>query len=154
VEAPRGIRLAGRLGGSDRGELWRATGEHGGDRIVRFVDQRLIDGQFRQALAVICQRERARMARIVDHAYVGSHYYLEYEVGAGCRTLEERLAALPHWCDRLAMVQQICAVLPEWLECPIRPLGLTPRVSQFSGAVAGRGPWGHAGDARFVDLGR
>jgi hypothetical protein len=27
-----------------------------------------------------------------------------------------------------------------------------PRVSQFSGAVAGRGPWGHAGDAWFVDL--
>ena len=31
---------------------------------------------------------------------------------------------------------------------------LTSRVSQFSGAVAGRGPWGHAGDAWFVDLRR
>jgi hypothetical protein len=114
---------------------------NGGERIIRFVDQRLIDGQFRQALAVIRQRERARMAPIVDHAHLGSQYYLEYQVGAGCLTLEERLGALPHWSDRLAIVQQVCAVLPEWLECPIRPLGLTLRDVIMRPTGDGWYPW-------------
>jgi len=127
VEAPKGIRLGARLGATDRGSLWRATREPRRDRIIRFVDQRLSDGQFKQALAVIRQRERPRMAPIVDHGYSGPHYYLEYEVGAGCQTLEQRMSALPHWRDRLILLRQICEVLPQWLESPIRPLGLNVR---------------------------
>jgi len=127
VEVPKGIRLSAHLGATDRGSLWRATREPRQDRIIRFIDQRLSDGQFKQSLAAIRQRERPRMTQIVGQGYSGPHYFLEYAVGVGCQTLEERMSALPHWRDRLLLLSQICEVLPQWLESPIHPLGLNVR---------------------------
>ena len=127
MEAPRGIRLERSLGATGRGTLWRATREPGGPRIVRFIGQQFTDGQFKQSLAVLRQREHPRMAPIAGLGYSGPHYYLEYEVDADCETLEQRMKALPHWRDRLLLLREVCEVLPQWLAGPVRPLGLNMR---------------------------
>ncbi|MFG1840370.1 hypothetical protein ACGFH8_18360 [Micromonospora sp. NPDC049175] len=127
MEAPNGIRLGEPLGVTDRGSLWRAHREPEQPRIIRFVGQRFSDRQFRDALAVLRQREHPRMAPIAGHGFSGSHYYVEYEAGAECRTLEEGMSAAPHWRDRLLLLRQVCDVLPQWLAGPVRPLGLNLR---------------------------
>ncbi|MET8201997.1 hypothetical protein [Micromonospora taraxaci] len=127
MEAPNGIRLGEPLGSTDRGSLWRANREPEQPRIIRFVAQRFSDRQFRDALAVLRQREHPRMAPIVGHGFSGSHYYVEYQAGVECRTLEQGMSAAPHWRDRLLLLRQVCEVLPQWLAGPVRPLGLNLR---------------------------
>lgn len=122
-----GIRLGERLGGTDRGVLWRASRGPGEHRIVRLISQQFSDGQFRRAVADLGRREWPRLAPIAAHDYSGRHYYVEYRVGAECRTLEDLMASAGHWRDRLLMLRQVCEILPQWLESPLRPLGLTMR---------------------------
>ncbi|WP_054051248.1 hypothetical protein [Alloactinosynnema sp. L-07] len=115
------------VGRTGRGTLWRATREVDHDRIVRFIDPRFSDGRFRQALTALRGRASGRMLAIREDGWSDGQYYVEYAVDPSWRTLEERLAALPDWWDRLALLDQVCAALDHWRHGPVRPLGITAR---------------------------
>ena len=127
MQAPRESPMGTCLGVTDRGTLWRAAVGTGQERIFRVIDQGLGDEQFKKAVTVLRERERPRMVPIVRHGYSGDSYVLEYAVGAGYQTLEERMAAAPDWRARLQLFQQVCEVLPQWSEGSTEPLGLTAR---------------------------
>lgn len=127
MEGPQGIRLADSVGATDRGTLWRATRENEHDRIVRIVEPRFCDGRFRQALTGLRQRRDDRMLEITGEGWSGGNYHAEYAVPSPWLTLEERLAELPDWRDRGALLDQVCEVLPRWQASPVQPLGLNLR---------------------------
>src|SRR5437764_5428006 len=127
MEAPEGVRLDEPVGPTDRGTLWRASRDRPHDRIIRFLDPRLSDQQFRDAAGALRRREHPRMLRLAGVGWAGGYFYLEYAVAAQWQSLEQRLRALPHWYGRLQVLVQICDVLADWRASPIRPLGLNQR---------------------------
>jgi hypothetical protein len=132
------VRTGTRLGPTDRGTLRWADRNPGRSRILRLVDERLCDDQFKNELTVIRAQERPRMVNVVRAGYVGDHFSLEYTVEGDCQTLEERMAAAPDWRSRLMLVQEVCATLRWWMRCPVRPLGLTVRDIVL---IRGRDKW-------------
>jgi len=127
MEGPKGIQLEATVGTTDRGSLWRATHESKHDRIVRIVEPRFCDGRFRQALTNLRQRQHSRMLEITGEGWSGGHFYIEYVVASPWRTLEERLAELASWRDRMVLLNQVCEVLARWQSSPVHPLGLNLR---------------------------
>jgi hypothetical protein len=136
VEGPAGITLAAEIGPTDRGVLWRAARDRDGDRIVRFVDPRFCDERFRLALKNLREHPCAAALEIVGEGWSGAHYFVEYAVTPGWRTIEELFIATGNrWYERLPTLVRVCDALATWQRSRMLPLGLSVR----SVGVAGDG---------------
>jgi hypothetical protein len=111
---------------TDRGSLWTASREKRGDRIVRIIDPQFCDMNFRQTLRALRERQYPRTLPIVGEGWAGERFYIEYHVDSIWETLESCFEQL-HWRTRLDVMRQICEILPQWSNCPARPLGLDGR---------------------------
>jgi hypothetical protein len=141
MEGPDGIGLNAEVGPTDRGTLWRASRERDGDRIVRFVEPRYCDEQFRQGLRSMRDRPSSQLLRIVGEGWSGAHYYIEYEVEPPWQTIEERLAGCAPWPDGIELLRPVCRALPDWWRSPVHPLGLNLRNVVLTEAAGPQRPW-------------
>jgi len=140
MNGPDGIQLDQFIGVTDRGSLWCATRQYKGKRIVRIVDPRFCDRRFRQSLNDLCKKQHPRMIPIVGEGWAGVHFYIEYRINSRWESLEAYFKQL-HWRTRLAVVTQICDVLPQWNNSPIHPLGLNGRNIIMVNDVGHWFPW-------------
>lgn len=126
MSSPEGIKLDRLLGVTERGVLWSATRQQPGDRIVRVIDPRFCDFDFRHTLSDLRGKHYSRTLRVVSDGFMGERFYIEYAADSRWETLEAHFAR-KHWRFRLAAIKQICQVLPQWSLAPVHPLGLHAR---------------------------
>ncbi|HEX8070622.1 MAG TPA: hypothetical protein VF546_11770 [Pyrinomonadaceae bacterium] len=126
MSALTGIRLERLLGATERGTLWSAARARPGDRIVRLVEPRFCDFEFRRALTDLRGRQYARTLRILSDGFLNDSFFIEYEAAAQWETLEAHFARR-HWRARLQAVCRVCEALPHWRLAPVHPLGLHAR---------------------------
>src|SRR2546426_734568 len=103
-----GVQLAAAIGATDRGTLWRASGDRKHDRIVRVIEPRFRDGRFRQALSTLRQRGHDRMLGVAGEGWSDGRYYIEYAVHGAWRSLAEWLSEPVDWWERLAVLGDVC----------------------------------------------
>ncbi|MCI0487096.1 MAG: hypothetical protein L0229_10905 [Blastocatellia bacterium] len=108
---------------TERGELWLLAGQPDSARILRIVEPRFCDLDFRQSVRNLRERRYPRTLPIVDEGWIEDRYYIEYVADSPYEPLEAHFRRL-HWRLRLSVIRQICEVLPQWNNCPTRPLGL------------------------------
>ena len=111
---------------TERGELWVMAGRHSGTRILRIVEPRFCDLDFRRSVLNLRGRQYPRTLPVVGEGWIKDRYYIEYLADSPYETLEAHFERI-HWRLRLLVIQQICEVLPQWNSCPTRPLGLNAR---------------------------
>lgn len=140
MNGPNGIQLDQLIGETDRGTLWHGTRQRKDDRIVRIVNPRFCDSRFRQSLKDLCNKQHPRMIPIIGEGWAGVHFYIEYRTDSQWQSLESYFKKL-HWRARLAVIAQICDVLPLWNKGPIHPLGLNGRNIIMVNDVGRWFPW-------------
>jgi hypothetical protein len=115
------LQLEELLARTDRGELWRSAA----GTLVRLIEPRYCDTQFRQGLERLRQGAWPSTVRITAAGWQGMKFYLEYRI-EGCwlpmATHWERL----HWRLRLPFLRRICELLPEWAHAVGYPVGINP----------------------------
>jgi tetratricopeptide (TPR) repeat protein len=117
----QGIELADQIAVTDRGTLYRVAGDPAS--IVRLIDPRYCDGQFRQALEQLRSTQHPSMVPVAAEGWLGSSFYLQYHLNSPWQTLEAYFQGC-HWRLRLGVLHRVCAVVPQWAGSPIHPLGL------------------------------
>jgi tetratricopeptide (TPR) repeat protein len=120
------IKLDRVLGVTERGVLWSAMRRQPGDRIVRIIDPRFCDFDFRHTLSDLRAKPYSRTLPIINDGFIGERFFIEYATDSRWETLEAHFAR-KHWRVRLAAIKQICQVLPQWSLAPVHPLGLHAR---------------------------
>lgn len=121
MDGPDGVRLHAHIGGTDRGDLWRASRNRPNDRIVRYVDPRFCDERFRTALRAARELRHPSAVQITDEGWSGARYYVEYALDRPMWTLSELLDRCPHWTDRLAVLARLCDTLAQWRQASVPP---------------------------------
>jgi hypothetical protein len=111
VSGLEGLELDRLIGSTDRGVVWRASRNAEHDRLVRFVDPRFCDGQFRQSLTALKDRPGQLELTIVGDGWTRTEFFVEYKVTPPWVTLGERLATSAHWFERLRTVDDVLDAL-------------------------------------------
>jgi hypothetical protein len=107
--------------------LWLAEREGSGLCLIRLLDFRLADLEFRRAVddlsADIARFRPPRVLPIVHHEWMGDHYYIEYGLNLRTQSVPEYFAQT-HWLQRLRFVKEVTTVYRLWREHLPAPLGL------------------------------
>jgi hypothetical protein len=104
-----------------RGSLRREDG-----RLVRVIDPRLCDENFRAELRLLKARNQALTLEIVRDGQVEEGYRIEYAAPPAARTLGEAMAAETRWADRLRLLVPLCDSVDHWHAGPMSSAGLDP----------------------------
>ena len=120
------LKLERFIATTDRGALWIGTRQRAEDRIVRLIESRFCDLEYRKEGRALCSTHYQRTLQVVGEGWMDGCYYLEYLADSPWETLETHFQRL-HWRSRLQVMLQICDALSQWSSCPVRPLGLNGR---------------------------
>lgn len=120
------FRLEQRLGCTDRGELWLARRQNAAPCLVRILDYRIADSEFRSAVAALMAELAAkrlpRVLPILDHGRAGDHYFIQYQLETPVRTLARHFVGT-HWLARLHFVHDLLVLGRGWSEHLPQPIG-------------------------------
>jgi hypothetical protein len=134
------LQLGSQLLRTDRGDLWQARDADGSGCLVRLLDYRLADADFRLALeglrSDLATCRPPRVLPIAGHGRFGDYYHIQYQAFATVRGLSEYFSG-QDWAERVRFAVEVLEMAPRWRESVPLPVGLhAGRI--VAGKIAGR----------------